>query len=240
MADIALKDEAIKYIAIEMINKDDTDAAEVVAGLFKGRKVRNNESTKQDEVFILIHEQDGSTYMLNTDFHNIISIEVLYETMRVMTYFMMGDEDQKSAREIISDLMKRAVEKEVVLVNDPTVIDIQKYKEVPESVMKGETAATKSGVAKPAGKSSNYTPAKSNVNNNYTYVKKEPSPQLWKRRSKKPTTETLLELTKSLDLLEKGKLKVNVPVLPGEMGKKESTTGVTSGYDDEYTYGSMC
>ncbi len=64
--------EDIKYVAIEAINKDDKEASAVIAGLFKGIKVRKNETTSTDETFFMIHDDKDSTFVLNDEFHNII------------------------------------------------------------------------------------------------------------------------------------------------------------------------
>jgi hypothetical protein len=232
--------EDIKYIAIETINKDDKDASAVVSGLFKGIKIRKNETTEADETFFMVHDEKDSTFVLNNEFYNVISIEVLEETVRTMTYFMMTDEDQITANLMLSNLMVNLAEKKMVLENDSTMVDIKKFKEVPEEVLKGNTIAVKSGAhTSGVGASKTYIPT--------TYVRKEATPLLWKRRSKMPTSEALTELASKVSSLETGELKINTPKLSEDDEKKDEKAteadvvgakGITYNEDD-YPYGGM-
>lgn len=243
-------DEDIKYISIEAINKDDKDASAVISGLFKGLKVRKNETTEADETFFMVHDEKDSTFVLNNEFHNVISIEVLGETVRTMTYFMMTDEDQIAAGLLLSNLMESMVEKNMVLSNDTTMVDILKFKDVPEDILKGNTSAVKAG-AHSTGKST-YSGAKGvgtthKPTTTTTYVRKESTPHLWKRRSKKPTEEALMTLSLKVTAMGEGKLKVKIPKLPGDDKKDDKTTtknaSTGQGWEDvddgNFPYGGM-
>jgi hypothetical protein len=187
----------------------------------------------------MVHDEKDSTFVLNNEFHNIISIEVLNETVRTMTYFMMTDEDQITAGLMLSSLMTDVVEKKMVLENDSTMVDITKFKDVPADILKGNTPATRAGAH--ASTTSTYSGAKSNIGTIHkpaapasTYVRKESTPHLWKRRSKKPTNEALMTLALKVSAMETGKLKIKMPKLPEEVKGKAAETGATGVQGDEH------
>ncbi len=239
-----IKAEDIKYVAVEMINKDDRDASAVIAGLFKGVKIRKNETTAADETFFMVHDEKDSTFVLNNEFHNVISIEILSEADKAMTYFMMTEEDQITAASMLSNIIKDLAKKKMVLENDSTMVDISKFKDVPENILKGNSTATKAGAHK-AG-ASTYSSTKIGTNTPYTpvapYVRKESTPHLWKRRSRKPTKEALMTLALKVSAIETGKLKIKIPKLPEDDENIKPTAVCADTLEDEghnYPYGGI-
>jgi len=156
-------------------------------------------------------------------------------------FFLRKEEDQKSAFSGLQKLMDEMAKSEMVFKNDPEMVDIRNYKEVPDDIAKGKTETAKSKST--AGVSTSKVGNRANTSgvtapyNNYTapYKRKEAAPFVWKRKSRKPTETALLELTKKLDLLKSDELEIKIPELPG----KEETPETNNSYMDD-GFGMCC
>lgn len=218
------------YVYLEMILNKDTKY-DVVAGLFKGI------IEKDDDKFILLHGLKDSTNVLNLKFYNIMMIEELEEDYKNMMYLNSEESDQKMAMEEVEKLYSKMLGAEMGLENDPRILDIKKFKNVPKEYVEGKplekpaTSATHTtnGVGSFANPNIRYTGASGTYAK--TPVKADPEPSvLGRTQNKKP-------LKAALDLMEE---KINqimagtfVPVLPATMGEDADGTGDAVETEDE-------
>jgi hypothetical protein len=226
-----------KYVYIEMILNKDTKY-DVVAGLFKGI------IEKDDDKFILLHGLKESTNVLNLKFYNIMMIEELEDDYKNMMYLNLEESDQKTAMEEVEKLYAKLLAAGKGLENDPRILDITKFKDVPKEYIEGKpiekstgtnvTTTTNNGVGSFANPATRYVSGAGTYTR--TAVKADPEPAVLGRSQtglKKP-------LKASLDLMEE---KINqimagtfVPVLPETMGEDAEGTGDAVETEDELYY----
>jgi len=218
------------YVYLEMILNKDTKY-DVIAGLFKGI------IEKDDDKFILLHGLKDSTSVLNLKFYNIMMIEELEDDYKNMMYLNSEDSDQKMAMEEVEKLYSKMLEAGMGLENDPRILDIKKFKNVPKEYVEGRplekpaTAHTTSGVGSFANPNIRYAGAGGTYAK--TVVKADPEPSVLGRSQnglKKP-------MKASLDIMEE---KINqimagtfVPVLPETMGEDVDGVGDAVETEDE-------
>lgn len=222
------------YVYLEMILNKDTKY-DVVAGLFKGI------IEKDDDKFVLLHGLKDSTNVLNLKFFNVMMIEELEDDYKNMIYLNSEVSDQKMAMEEVEKLYSKMLEAGMGLENDPRILDIKKFKNVPKEYVEGRplekpavthstsAAHTTSGVGSFANPNIRYAGAGGTYAK--TAVKADPEPSvLGRTQNKKP-------LKAALDLMEE---KINqimagtfVPVLPVTMGEDADGVGDAVEVEDE-------
>jgi len=210
----------IKYIYVEMIfNKE--NKYDVVAGLFKGIV------KKKDEVFILLHGVKNATIILNTNFYNIMSVEILEKDYKNMTYLTSEDNDQKMAFQLLGESNEMLLKHNFGLKNDTKIIDIEKYKDVPSNYMDGKsinkdiTKSDESGTKTSTFSSSgnDYKPKSSSNATIYRrhQTKDEKTPAIISRaESKKPTKSDLELMRERIEQIKKGTYEHVLPETLGE------------------------
>jgi hypothetical protein len=221
------------YVYLEMIlNKD--SKYDVVAGLFKGIV------EKDADKFILLHGLKDSTNVLNLKFYNIMMVEELEEDYKNMIYLNSEESDQKMAMEEVEKLYAKLLLAGGGLENDPRILDIKKFRDVPKEYIEGKPleksatthTTTNNGVGSFANPNSRYVGAAGTYTK--TVVKADPEPAVFGRtQNKKP-------LKAALDLMEE---KINqimagtfAPILPETMGEDADGTGVAEDTEDENYY----
>lgn len=223
----------VRYAYVEMILNKETKY-DVIAGLFKGIVEKDGAS------FILLHGLKGATAVLNTDFYNIMSIEVLEEDYKYMTYLTCESTDQELAFQMLDELYADFMKHDFGLKNDPTIIDIEKYSEVPKDYLDGKplnkTAAASGtqagGVGSFANSPKTYARNNSVAGYGVTNVKKDPEPATFGRtESKKPTKTALDLMQEKIDQIKAGTFEYQ---LPETLGGEDAGTADDDGYDDLY------
>lgn len=234
--DTQLNTYKVKYAYVEMIlNKE--SKYDVIAGLFKGI------IEKDGETFILLHGLKGATAVLNTAFYNVLSIEVLEEDYKYMTYLTCESTDQELGSQMLDELYADFMKYDFGLTNDPTIIDIEKYSDVPKDFLDGkplnksvaQSGTAAGGVGSFANSPKQYARNNSAVGYGAATTRKEPEPAIFSRsKSKKPVKTDLDLMQEKIDQIKAGDF---TPTLPETM--EDDGDGVSDDYDDDLygTYG---
>ena len=218
-------DMSKKYVYIEMIRQE-SDKYDVVSGLFRGIISKNG------DMFVLLGGIDDTTNVLNTAYYGVLAIEVLVSTTKetlnevdnkkYLTVFNHEEKDQKKAIEMVTSIYDSLVKSGMVLANDPEIIDISIYEDVPEAYKVGAPSKTSGSTVN--GQRTSYSPPSTRyqpTNNNYQSfrkvdIKPEPEPKFFRRRKteKKPTKEELIILVGKLDAIKDGNFETVLPDTP--------------------------
>lgn len=236
----------LKYIRVETILAKETKY-DVITGLFMGIVEEDGQ-----RLVLLAGTSKGHANLVNLKFYNLMSLEVLKDSTRELTYLTAVEEDQKEGLKLLEEAYKEALEAGFALENDDKIIDIGKYKGVPagysgSSVTKKSTSSSNTTTTTTPGvgnfaTSTNHSRYYNNNNRVTSFanttVKTEPKPTLFERGAdKKPTKDALEALQEALDLIQAGSYEPNLPaILEDEEEPTDTTTAKTVEEDEEPSY----
>jgi hypothetical protein len=251
------KTTAIKYVYIEMIHNMET-RHDVVAGLFKGIIEHNGKT------FILVHGLENATSAMNTDFYNVMSLEVMEDNYKNLTFFTASEDDQEKATKMVEDIFTELKDAGYTLANDGKVIAITRFVDVPDEYLKGKAMTNTFGHTPAAGTAGAGVGQFANRNGQYrqsqhnpttytkTVPKKDPEPTVFGRtKTKKPNKEALDLMIEKIDAIKSGATVPAWPDLCDEKNSGANTAGksVVGADDDDYedmygyyrgAHGAMC
>ena len=220
----------VKYVYIEAIAKKDAKY-DVVAGLFRGIIERSGDK------FILLSGIDkGQTNILNLRYFNIMSMEVLEPVYKNMFYLTSTEEDQVTGLKILTEHYDKLVKDGIVIESDPSIIDTNKYVDVPKEYLELVKAKPNSNVSivQNTNNVGGFPNNRIYTSNYKAPEKKEIVPICFGRSDgKKPTPATLLVMAEKMDLVASGEFVVSFPDLV-ESG--EIVAAGAKSYDGEGTY----
>lgn len=195
--------EGVKYISVELVDKSSLRGnCEIISGLFKGLAPLENNNVKQ--LFVLIAgKKEDTTNIYNTKYYNVVSVTVLGEDTKAITYFTLNSEDQNKAIELLKNVITVMEKNKRMLELDPDIIDMSTYTDTPNNTDNVDKTCSYPKAAIPTN----------NVANNYTsYEKKEPSPSVIKRTGiKKRTKKELLDMINRVKEVKNGTFVVKLP-----------------------------
>lgn len=196
----------VKYVFIEMITKDEKN--DVVFGLFKGI------IEKGDDIFIILHGKENCINALNLKAYDFMTIEVLEEDYKKMMHLTYLIEEQKDALKAVREVHDRLV-KAGFACEDDSIIDVDKYENVPTEYLKGETF-DESKKSDSNAQSSASSPVYTYTTCNNTYKPtpiKDPEPSLFSRskNSKKPLKAMLDLMEQKLNQILEGNYQPEIP-----------------------------
>jgi hypothetical protein len=221
--------DKINYVAVEVIDKRSTTRdCVVVGGLFKGI-VKKEDDSKKEHIYLLFEGPKGATDLYNLTFWNMMSVTVMGPEQKIMLFLTKDEDDQKDALDILEKVINVFVEEKRMLKNDPGIIDITTYKNIPTTgfgkkvIKDGRTEETTSyGV----GGSKSTTSSTGTSTPAYGYQKKEPKPFFFERtKGKKPDKTQLEDLIQKLDEIKAGSFEAQIPPLEKEEEPKEAAAG---------------
>lgn len=207
MKQIVTIPEDIEYIAIEIIDKEaQPQNCEIIAGLFEGLAILENNNVKQ--LFILMSGPKDAVDIYSFKYYNIMTLIILGKDTKAMTYFTLDMEDQEVALETLKTLVIKMRAENRMLENDPDIINISTFKNVPDNIRKMHKTSSK---------------IQNNINSSQddfgiSYTRREPEPSVIKRaKTKKPTKKTLLDMVTKITNIRKGVFTVTLPRILGDI-----------------------
>lgn len=221
----------LDYVAIEVITKNATKDNDPSMGLFRGIRSRAlkegaDEKSKLTYWYLLTDMTTDERAMkgFSLDAFNILSTRVRYNNSEEVSVFKATDEDQKLAFDFLSDIVK-AMEKENRMVdNDTEIINMNTYKNVPDSLSKKTTKTNTSGVDnKPknwGGYPSYNTGQTSGTDWEAKRKEKErqeklrQTPTVIKRKNKLPSEKMLEKMREKVLEIAAGTYEVSIPEEP--------------------------
>ena len=138
MVDLNKGTEKVKFAHIEIIRKEAVRSDEPRAGLFCGLRVRADGKDKERKTskFILLGDQKTPSDIrtFNLDKYNIMSTTLKYGDTKELIVFKADEFDQKQAMEVIVGLLTELRENKYMVDNDPEIVDVTKYVDVPDDL----------------------------------------------------------------------------------------------------------
>jgi hypothetical protein len=108
-----------------------------------------------------------------------------------------------------------------MLEQDPDIIDISTFKNVPDDIRKAHKTSSKT-------QSNIYV---SQTTGNTSYVKKEPKPGVIRRaKTKKPTKKALISMITKITDIKKGTFTITLPEILGDENEDEDDNVVSPHY----------
>jgi len=223
------------YVYLEMVlNKD--AKYDVVSGLFKGV------IEKDDDKFILLHGLKDSTNALNLKFYNIMMVEELESDYKNMMYLNLEASDQKDALKRVEELYDRMILAKMGLENDPRILDVNKFINVPKEYVEGKTIEKERPIHSTSANTNSVgsfvNPTVHYTGNSGVYtktaIKVEPEPAvLGRSNNKKPLKAALDLMEEKINQIMSGDFK---PILPETLGEDADGTGISEEIEDETYY----
>jgi hypothetical protein len=139
-----MEGQEIKFVAFEVLRKDATGNAKAELGLFRGIRMRSDQTNTEAKnliTFFLISEpgkKNEITAFSNT-FYNILSMTIKYGTTKELVVWKCTAEDQALALEVADGVLKTLVLEKKMLPNDPDIIDLDKYVDLPYNLKEAKT-----------------------------------------------------------------------------------------------------
>lgn len=239
--------ESIDYVHIEMV-LNQQDKNEVISGLFKGVLI------KEGFTFILLQSKQDCTNLINLKFYNIMTIEVLREEYKDLTYLTTSKGDQEAGLGIINKLYDKLKDLHINDARNKEIIDVSKYNNVPDDKRNTDNTSEKTPIKRDF-KSTNYNRQGSiyqgatssfqahDYYNNSAYKKKEAEPYVFKRSSTVPDKARLELMKEKLDQIAAGEFKPVLPEIKNDPAKEENSTennvkeaNLTNPYEEDYMY----
>jgi hypothetical protein len=204
--------ESIEYVAIEIIDKKASpENCEVITGLFKGLTILESNNVKQ--LFILVAGPKDAVDIYSFKYYNVMTLIVLGKNTKALTYFTLSVEDQKVAIEALKSIVVKMYAENRMLGQDPDIIDISTFKNVPDDIRKAHKTSSKV--------QSNINTPQQNVPCT-SYVRRDPEPGVIKRvKTKKPTKEALINMITKIADIKKGTLTIALPEILGDEDEDE-------------------
>lgn len=225
----------IDYVYLEMIRTRSSGEHEVIAGLLKG--IYEYEGDK----FILLNGLKGSTEALSMEYYKFLSVEVLEQNFRNMTYLTSSDADQDTATKMVETLYEDLKAAKFEKREGSIILDIEKYKNVPKEYYEGKpidaaysvTASKTSGFGTVNTQRTHFQASATAAQfSKVTVPKADPEPAvLGRTTTKKPTKEVLEALSLLLDQVLTGQAVVE---LPPTVGDEKDVVSDTEALDDYY------
>jgi hypothetical protein len=239
--------QEIKHIVVEIVKKDVTANAKPEIGLFRGIRIRSEKvgDAVRDLLTLIMISDAGKKNEISgfsTCWYKILSIRLKYGTKKELIVFKTSEEDQKNAFDILKGALATIRAEKKMLDNDPEIIDIDKYTDVPYDVLNRPAAGyTKNvGTAPVTTAGFDYeAKRKKDEAEKAEQEAKRYSPFLIKRQGELPSLETLSGMKKNVLAIAAKKYKEpDLPVIEEKPLPKELEGKTVKQYDyNAYGYG---
>lgn len=249
---------SIKYVAVELINKDKTKITatsikkdDIELGLFAGTRTEVDDITGVATIHVCL-QQGIKTKAFNVEQFNVLTLEIAHGLYKEELFFQANLPDQLIAMECLNEILE-ALSDKFMTSTDSKMIKVDKYVEVPEVLAK-DTKASVVGTKN----SSIYSPGNNNSHNrscgvstynssskytNTTYIsavekKRLTKPTFFKRVTDVPSKDLLEAMKTNILRIQEGKYtqpEFHELEVDKEVDKEVDTKTAT--YDDDDYYG---
>jgi hypothetical protein len=221
----------IDYVGVELIKKGSTDAADVEVGLLCGLRERVISSV--NTLFILLgygNTTEEVTAFNFTMYYNVLSINITRGGPREIVIYKANKEDQCEAAALLGSIVKSFTAEGRMLENDPEIIDIETYKNVPAEVynsprvkpvageQRNAAAQTNKGASSVPGYNYNCgwsdptwkRQQKLNAEERARQDKMRQTPTIFERTDPLPSTDFLSQMKRKIEMIMNGDALVDV------------------------------
>lgn len=206
------KRKVADYVYVEMIFND-PKKHDVISGLFKGIL------EYKGSTYIALKGLGNTTSLINLKFYNIMTIEVMEEEYRNMSFCTHEEEDQIKALGMLKKQYEDFQEADLMVKKGGMLIDVTKYINVPKDYKEGKELNSKvsSGTGQYTAGHTRYAKgATGSAAYQKTEVKPDPKPAVLKRSSKKPTRAELEQLSELIDQIANKEVVLPLPETPND------------------------
>jgi TfoX/Sxy family transcriptional regulator of competence genes len=136
----------LKYVGIELMRKDAKSTDTPETGLFRGVRTRSEEGKTLSLILTGLKDKPNDIRALNTEVFNVMTLMFVYGDNKEMVVFRNDETDQKQAQELLTGIVEQLKSDELMLKNDPEIVDLEKFEDVPGEFFapkkKGTTGTT--------------------------------------------------------------------------------------------------
>jgi len=200
----------IKYAAIEVIRNDGKTADDIECGAVMG--ICRRKDGKEDVIpFLALVVSTSAIRLYNLNEYKIVTFDILDDSTRYMTVFTDTEDDQLAAIQMVDQLVEQMEGLGRLMANDThkELIDVEQYKDMPDSVLEGDNLSDNKKTGDLSTSTSTSTTTETSTT---TYVKKEPTVLVIKRRGKLPSLDRLKTMRQKVIMLANGVF--TIPPLP--------------------------
>lgn len=222
----------IKHVGLELMRATATASDKPEAGLFRGIRTRTENNLTLKLVLLGYKNKPDNIKALNAEIFNIMTMTLVYGQTKEMIVFKNSKEDQKQAYEMLDEVVKLVQKDGLMLSNDPDIVDVSKYEDVPDEFFAAQKEAEKSTGAGSTGvysKTSHNTNTQSDWQKKQEEEKKEKerqeklrwTPFLISRKTDKPQIKDLNAIKKKIAAIASGEFNRELPELAGDDDDKD-------------------
>ena len=128
--------QKLKYLGVEMLKKDAGKSSKPETGLFRGIRERSDGAGEATQVIKMLligtKDKENDIKALNLAVFNVLSVKMLYGDTKELIVYKSNKEDQEQAIELLETAMKEFQGDKRMVDNDPEIIDITTFEDVPQ------------------------------------------------------------------------------------------------------------
>jgi hypothetical protein len=140
------KEHRLKYLGVEMLRTDANKSSKPDVGLFRGLRERSDGEGAAAKVIKMIllgtKDKENDLKALNLDLFNVLSLKMLYGDTKEQIVFKSSKADQDQAMELLESALKEFQTEARMVDNDPEIIDVKTFEDVPKEFFSPQKAAT--------------------------------------------------------------------------------------------------
>lgn len=191
--------DSIKYVSIELLPKTSQENADIINDLFCGI-MNETPNVWIGAILTASYGESAKIKGFSLNHYSILSINISYNSKEKnrnieyseFTIFNKSEEDQNEARKILNGVLESLKAENKMLASDPTIVDIDKYTDVPYSLKNN-----KSNI-KSIKQSYTSNVEKYNTYGTFAYAAKIMEPTVIKRVSSLPDKKILEHLRRKI------------------------------------------
>lgn len=220
----------LRYVAVEMLERDATKDSKPAQGLFRGilsRSLEKGEKERELIYMFLLSDPSGDKHKVkgfDASSFNVMTIFLQAGDSQELVAFKADDQDQKLAFEFLAAIVTTLQSENRMVDNDADLIDIDTYKDIPKELLEKEKDSKPVGNTAPANsaggtgfRNNEYwrndyyrTPVESHADRQKRLEKEKKmreTPAVIKRKSELPTIKQLNKMKKMIAQIAKGDVK---------------------------------
>lgn len=230
----------IKYVGIELMRADAKSTDTPETGLFRGIRTRTDGDVTLTLILLGHKDKPDNIRGLNAAVFNLMTLMFMYGQTKEMIVFKNDDADQLQGVELMGAVIEQLKEDKLMLVNDPEIVDVSKYEEVPTEFFSPKTDNKTNGVG-----SGVYSKTGGTGTSPTNWQKKQEEEKIEKERQEKmrwtpfklerkgdlPALKDLNIIKKKVLMLAAGEYEKELPPIPGDEDEEEEVkkTGKAAG-----------
>ena len=212
----------LKHVGLELMRNTASSTDKPEAGLFRGIRVRSDDNLTLKLVLLGHKDKPDNIRAVNSAVFNVMTITLVYGQTKEMIVFKNTEDDQKLAYGMLDDVVKILKKESMMLTNDPDIVDVTKYDDVPDEFFSAQKESSASAsTAKTYNTGTNYnTGGQTDWQKKQEQEKKEKerqeklrwTPFTFSRKTEKPQLKDLNAMKKKIAAIAAGEFERAMPI----------------------------